>query len=192
MVYDGIIISFIIGLLRGGNLKGIADLKLKFGWIFPILLAIQFAIYFTQGHIGFIASISNYIFIFVYIIGLFFLWMNRSYRGIPLIFIGVLLNFVVMLVNGGRMPVSLEAAATLDPIYVEAIKNGLYAKHSLLTGETHLAFLGDIIPLTPPYPREQVISIGDIIMNIGVYFFIQQIMLNTASQKAKNVASELK
>jgi len=82
-----------------------------------------------------------------------------------------------MMLNGGRMPVAVEAAAVLDPSYIEALKQGLYGKHTLLNESTKLGFLGDIIPLSPPYPRTQVISIGDVIMNIGIFLFIQHLMV---------------
>ncbi|WP_066172805.1 DUF5317 domain-containing protein [Bacillus marinisedimentorum] len=177
MVFDGIILSLLIGFFRGGNLKGIADLKLKFGWVFPVLLGVQLIIYFTQNSFEWIANFSSVSFMLVYIVGLYFLWVNRSYEGFGILFIGVFLNFIVMLVNGGRMPVSVEAAAVLDPHYIDALKNGLYAKHTILNNTTNLGFLGDIIALQPPYPRSQVISIGDIIMNIGAFIFLQHLML---------------
>ena len=86
----------------------------------------------------------------VYVLGLLFLYMNRKNPGFKLIFIGVFLNFLVMVLNGGRMPVSVEASAVLDPEYIEVIKEGLYAKHTMLTFSTNLGFLGDVIPIIRP------------------------------------------
>ncbi|MBB6451849.1 vacuolar-type H+-ATPase subunit I/STV1 [Salirhabdus euzebyi] len=177
MVFDGIVFSLLVGFIRRGTLKGIVDLHLKFGWIFPILLLVQFIIYAYQEKSPFLGAISGYLFILIYILGLVFLYLNRSQKGLWLIFIGVFLNFIVMALNGGRMPVSLEASAILDPMYAEALVNGLYAKHAALTESTIFGFLGDVIPITDPYPRDQVISIGDIIMNVGIFIFIQQLML---------------
>ena len=77
----------------------------------------------------------------------------------------------------GECQVSLKAASVLDPGYIDALKNGLYAKHAVLTNSTRLGFLGDVIPLTKPYPKTQIISIGDIVMNIGIFFYIQYLML---------------
>ncbi|MBM7618423.1 hypothetical protein JOC95_000265 [Bacillus tianshenii] len=177
MVYDGIIIALLVGLFRGGNFKGLADMKIKQAWVFPVLLMIQIVIYILQNKIPILGFYSNTIFILVYLVGMYFLWLNRHHPGFVVIFIGVFLNFLVMALNGGRMPVSIEASAVLDPYFVEALKNGLYGKHAAITESTRLAFLGDIIPLSAPYPREQIISIGDVIMNIGVFFFIQYLMI---------------
>jgi hypothetical protein len=178
MVFDGVLISLIVGFLRKGSLLGIAELKLKAGLVFPLLLGIQIAIYGFQSKYEFLLHISGYLFMVVYILGMYFLWLNRHHHGFLLILAGVFLNFLVMALNGGRMPVSEEAAMILDPYYIEILKNGVYAKHTILTESTRLAFLGDVIPLTNPYPKSRVLSIGDIFMSIGVFFFIQHLMLN--------------
>ncbi|WNQ12896.1 DUF5317 domain-containing protein [Paenibacillus aurantius] len=178
MVFDGILISLIVALFRGGSFRSFAGLRLKYGWVFPGLLVLQLAVFHFQSGYAWVAVISPYSFIGVYLVGLLFLWLNRDQPGFMVIAAGVLLNFIVIAANGGRMPVSLEAASILDPYFVEILKNGvLYGKHQALTEATHLGFLGDIIPLTKPYPRSQVISIGDVVMNIGIFFFIQQLLL---------------
>lgn len=184
MVFDGIVISLAVGFLRKGNLKGLASLRLRWGLVFPFLLIFQIIIFSLQNKVAFLGEISGFLFILVYVTGLFFLFLNRSHPGFMLILIGVFLNFLVMTVNGGRMPVSGEAALILDPQYIEFLKEGLYAKHALLGESTRLAFLGDIIPVTDPYPRSQVISIGDVIMNIGIFLFIQYLMLHHGRDKA--------
>lgn len=178
MLFDGILISLIVGFLRKGSLRGIAELKLKAGLIFPFLLIIQLVIYSFQNKFEFLTFISGYLFIIIYMIGLYFLWLNRHHHGFLLIIAGVFMNFLVMSLNGGRMPVSEVAAMVLDPYYIDALKSGVYAKHTLLTESTKLSFLGDVIPMTSPYPKSRVISIGDLFMSIGVFFFIQQLMLS--------------
>jgi hypothetical protein len=182
MFYDGILIAIITGLFRKGNFNGFAELRLRGGWIFPILLILQILIFIFQSKLDWVASASDYFFLGVYVIGLYFLWINRKQPGFYYILIGVFLNFLVMAINGGRMPVSLEAASVLDPSYAEVLQSGIYAKHQLLNSATHLGFLGDIIPLSKPYPRNQVISIGDVIMNIGGFIFVLQLMLSEKKQ----------
>lgn len=188
MVFDGILISFIVGILRKGNLRAFSQLNLKWGWVFPLLLIVQLAVFMLQNDSEFLGQLSGSIYIVVYIIGLIFLFLNRKNPGFILIFIGVFLNFIVMVLNGGRMPVSVEAAAVLDPGYIQALKESLYAKHAMLTSNTHLGFLGDVIPISDPYPRTQIISIGDIIMNIGIFFFIQYLMVKHPLAKKDNAS----
>ena len=190
MVYDGIVLSLLIGWFRGGSLKGLAAMKLRGGWLFPLLLAVQVVIFFLQEKVAWIAKMSNVIFLLVYITGLVFLWLNRHQPGFSVIFAGVLLNFIVMAANGGRMPVSVEAAQFLGREYIEALKAGLYAKHQAITSDTLLPFLGDIIPLSPPYPRQQVISIGDVVMNVRAFLFIQHLMLSAPRHGKDNAGEE--
>lgn len=193
MVFDGIVISLIVGFLRKGNVKSLAHLKFKWGWIFPLLLGIEILVFVLQNKIKIIGQASGSIYIAVYIFGLLFLFINRRNPGFILIFLGVFLNFLPIVLNNGRMPVSLEAATVLDPGYIDALKNGLYAKHAILSDSTRLGFLGDIIPLTKPYPKTQIISIGDIIMNIGIFFYIQYVMLrHPMARKGKDTSLSLK
>lgn len=75
------------------------------------------------------------------------------------------------------MPRSFEAASVLDPVYLEMLQSGdVVTKHYLLDASTRLPFLGDIIPLSSPYPRTQAISIGDVVMNLGIFLYILSIM----------------
>jgi len=193
MVYDGILLGLIVGLFRGGFRYGLhqfAALKLRGGWIFPLLLLAQFFIFFLQERLDWVASINGYLFAAVYVTGLAFLWLNRHYKGFTLIWIGVFLNFIVMAVNGGRMPVSVEASAVLGPYYVDMLREGgAVSKHYMMDASTHLSFLGDIIPLSSPYPRTQVISIGDVVMNIGIFLFIQYMMVNRTGEALHPVNS---
>lgn len=181
MVFDGIVIGFIVGLIRTGwrnGLIALSQIRIRGGWIFPVLLFIQLGLYFLHEKLQFIKDYNGYMFMMIYTVGLYVLWLNRKEKGFWWIFTGVAMNFIVMLVNGGKMPVSLDAITVLDPTYVEMLQDaGIVSKHFLLSDSTLLPFLGDIIPLTFPYPIRQVISIGDVIMNFGIFIYLLNIML---------------
>lgn len=75
MVYDGIIIGFIAGLFRGGLKHGLvqfSNIRLKSGWIFPLLLVFQFLMFYMQERSSTVAAASGYIYIAVYVVGLIF------------------------------------------------------------------------------------------------------------------------
>ncbi|WP_377887652.1 DUF5317 domain-containing protein [Alkalihalobacillus sp. R86527] len=191
MVFDGIILAILIGFLRKGSLKGFAYLSFRAGWIFPLLLLIEIGIFTYQSSYAWIGEYSGLVFMLIYAVGMMFLWLNRKMNvGIPILLLGVFLNFIVMALNGGRMPVSLEAATILDPAYANAIQDGLYGKHAVLTESTVLGFLGDVIPITDPYPKDQVISIGDIVMNIGIFIFIQRVMVKNQHPEGSSSATK--
>jgi hypothetical protein len=182
MVYDGIVIGLIVGFIRAGWRNGLAALsqiRINGGLIFPLLLGIQLLLYALHGKISIIEKYNGYMFMVVYAAGLYMLWLNRKEKGFWWIFAGVALNFIVMLANGGKMPVSVEATASVfDPVYAQILTEGVaVSKHAALDDSTLLPFLGDIIPITTPYPISQVISIGDVVMNFGIFIYLQNVML---------------
>lgn len=193
MVYDGILIGLIVGLVRAGwrsGLRALSQIQIKGGILFPILLVIQVIVVLVGERIPYIKSFSGYMFMAVYAVGLYVLWLNRKEKGFWWIFAGVASNFLVMLVNGGRMPVSIDAASVLGHHYVEMLQNGTTdSKHTALTAATRLPYLADIIPLSAPYPRTQVISVGDVIMNFGIFVYLQSVIMafktNTSVVNAK-------
>lgn len=91
-------------------------------------------------------------------------WLNRDQQGLWLAGIGILMNLTVIGLNEG-MPV-LEAAVelsggTFDP-------ETLSARHVVLTDDTTLPFLADVIP----FPGS-VISLGDVFLAVGLGVFIE-------------------
>ncbi|TLS53630.1 hypothetical protein FE782_04990 [Paenibacillus antri] len=185
MIYDGIVIGLIVGLIRGGvfgALRGLSRLKLVAGWVFPALLVFQFVYFYFQGRNEALQQYTGISIMVIYVIGLLFVGLNHKQPGFKTIFVGVFLNFLVMVLNGGAMPVSLEAASTLGSYYADMLQNNdVVYKHAKLMEDTRLPFLGDIIPIVAPYPRQVIISIGDIVMNVGIFMFLQKIM--TAEKK---------
>jgi hypothetical protein len=77
---------------------------------------------------------------------------------------GWLLNLVAIVPNEG-MPVSESALRSAGIASSVSITHGHLSKHVLLNSGTVLRALGDVIPL--PWFRS-VISVGDIVMAIGI------------------------
>ena len=100
------------------------------------------------------------------------LWANRLYPGLVVAFVGILLNGIVILINGGYMPIwatSLEAAG-LTPDDVTS------ALHVVVPGEAsdflvRALVLGDIIPIPLPI-IQNVASLGDLFLTAGLAFFL--------------------
>lgn len=113
----------------------------------------------------------SYLLLFV---GLYF---NRSMLAFKIIFIGIFLNFLVIMANGGQMPVSGEAMVSIGLIdNMINIRDGRIITHVLMNSNTAFEFLGDIFVLPKPYPRPKIFSIGDVFMALGVFIYIQEIM----------------
>ena len=100
------------------------------------------------------------------------------YPGLALAFVGVASNALVIMVNGGYMPVWL-------PAYEASGLPGRSARSShvplpaTLGSEflLHLGPLGDLIPLPLP-PFQNVASIGDLFLTAGLSFFLFSTVLS--------------
>jgi hypothetical protein len=171
MFIDGVVIGVIIALIMGGKLSNLLSISIKYSWLILIGFSIQFAaIFIFPDHLLMAIIISN-------VALLSFCYLNRKQIGFNYMTIGILLNVIVMLANGGRMPVEPDAAKILSPEDFPELVAGEYGKHVVISTETHLNFLGDIFFLNHPYPRPIIISIGDIILSIGIILFLYKSMV---------------
>lgn len=94
---------------------------------------------------------------------------------------GTFLNALVVAVNGGAMPVSaraLRAAGYEELLRPEVVSK--FVRHSIMSSSTHLKLFADIIPIPkllilPP----QVLSIGDALVAVAVFIFVQRYMVSS-------------
>lgn len=101
--------------------------------------------------------------------------LNIEKLNMKLFFIGTLLNFIAIASNDFKMPVLVSEILTDVESKKLYLLTGQDLIHSLLTDETHFKILCDIITLHPPYPFPKTISIGDIFLFSGVFFFWKEL-----------------
>ncbi|MGZ4135515.1 MAG: DUF5317 domain-containing protein, partial [Tumebacillaceae bacterium] len=118
---------------------------------------------------------------------LLFGWLNRTQPGFGLVLFGIFMNLLVMVANRGRMPVDVEAARQMAPEDLPYLLSGSSGKHLAMSAQTHLNGLGDIFYLHAPYPHHTVISLGDLVFSIGVFLFLQMVMVKSEKQVAGGV-----
>jgi len=174
-----IIISIIIGLLRNGKLSSLSQISLKRIELIVLACLIQAGLIFLgPKKVKFVLDYSSYMIIFSYIVLLLAVWNNKKLKGMKIISLGIVFNFIVIVVNGGHMPVllsSLYKAGLND--FALVLKEGTYVTHTLITEKTLFRFLADVIPLFPPFPDPSVVSVGDFLMFYGVFSLFQNAML---------------
>jgi hypothetical protein len=94
-----------------------------------------------------------------------FLGLNRGIQGTGLVATGLLLNALVVGVNGA-MPVSGEAMGRAR-LSTQDIISGADPRHELLGPGTHLGLLGDRVPVyLPGHP--EIVSPGDVMVAAGL------------------------
>ena len=167
-------VSIVVGWLRGGKLRNLTEIRVKLWWLLPLGFLILAASSFVPSDMHELAVV---LVLASYIPLLLFVWLNREASGIWIAGLGILMNFTVILLNGG-MPVLEEAAI----IAGETGELQLDAKHVLLTEDTRLPFLADIIPLPGA-----VLSLGDVFLAIGVGVFLEDQMRQPLSLFAHRV-----
>jgi MFS family permease len=151
----GILLGLLLGLRAGGRLDNLANIQLR--WPVLLVAAVLLRVPLLAAGFGLL------------LVGL---WVNRGYPGLSVAFVGILLNGIVIVVNGGHMPIwvtSLEAAG-LTPNDVTS------ALHFVVAGDAADFFLralilGDIIPVPIPV-IQNVASLGDLFLTAGLAFFL--------------------
>ncbi len=105
------------------------------------------------------------------------LLVNHHIPGVKLAILGAVLNIVVVLVNSGWMPITPEAAHFVyrDKVPIEIGVRPPRSKSIVLDKEdTNLWILSDIIRIKVPW-RRAALSIGDVLLLVGVAQFIFQV-----------------
>lgn len=179
MLIEGILLSLIVGKLRGGKLKGLGQVSINNAWLFILALIVEFGTLFAaSAGLESVERYSMYLHAASYILLFAGIVSNRQHRSMGLVFLGSFLNFLVIFLNGGAMPVSVEALENAGlTSYAQIVSDGSMVTHQPLTSMTKLPFLADIIVLPAFYPLPKVMSVGDIIISLGLFIFIQKAML---------------
>jgi Family of unknown function (DUF5317) len=101
--------------------------------------------------------------------------VNLRRPGFALILLGLVLNLAVIGANAG-MPVARSAivASGQQDTLGELAEDGDGVKHHLASPSTRLLPLGDVLALPPPV--KQVISVGDVAIDAGIFWFVVSAM----------------
>ncbi len=174
MLIIGVFLGLILGLSAGGKITHLATIRLRWTGLLAAAVVVRFGTEaLLNNHVGGIEPYRVPVLLLGFGLLLAGLWANRGYPGLSLAFVGILLNAVVILVNGGFMPIwapSLQIAG-----YTPAQVNS--ALHVIVGGALdsdfllRSVFLGDIIPVPLPFVQN-VASLGDLFLTLGLAFFL--------------------
>jgi len=106
---------------------------------------------------------------------LVFVWVNRRQPGVRLLGAGLALNLLVIVLNGGFMPISPETLLAMDiqPDYwAVGQRLGLSKNFVQLVADTNFWFLSDWLLSPAWYPQKGAFSIGDVCASAGIFWVL--------------------
>lgn len=186
VIFSALLIGIVISRIRGRR-PSINNIKLKKSWLLLPSLALQILSGIAEAkglkfNIPVALIVNSAVFGFVFLL----VWANRRYIGLWFIGLGALSNALVMVFNGGRMPVDISLLGDKAYLaeYVDLIVKGADNKHVVINVATKLPFLADVICI-PGFLGlgMPLISIGDIIVAVGLFVLCLQFCLYIEDKK---------
>lgn len=177
-----IIISIIISMINGGKINNLFNIKLKHTWFLLVtaLLNIAVLLYVTRfnlAHRRELMMLYPYLNLFTFFVLIFFSISNNKYFAFNIIAIGLLLNLMAMIDYAGLMPVVKEALVyngSVNELLV--LEKSRSLTHTLAVSGKTFNMLADTIPIGKFMSIKTIISLGDIILSLGLFMLIEDIM----------------
>lgn len=166
-----LVLGIVVGLVRGGKLENFSAAAFRQPWMVFAGLALQVGAQAAEPSVPALhnGAAGPAVLAVSYALVIGFVVLNIRFPGTLFIGVGLLLNLAVILANGA-MPVSMAAVHAAGARSLPGLQSGV--KHHPMGPGTHLDILGDIIPV----PALGIVSVGDVILGIGIFLLIQRLM----------------
>jgi len=166
-----LLVATLIALLYGGSLRNLAELPIRgAGFLFGSL-ALQLLLY-APGirDAGLVLQFAGVV--YVCALGLVMLGAVQNWRlglAVRVAITGLALNVMVIVLNGGHMPVDAAAIAMVQgqAKAQELAGQQVYDNTSLSTSSSKLTIFGDVIPVRLGSLGGNVYSPGDVLLATG-------------------------
>ncbi|MFL5749284.1 MAG: DUF5317 domain-containing protein [Chloroflexota bacterium] len=160
-----VVVGLIVGLLLGGKLSALGEIRFRWwplvfvGFLLQVVLFPD-AVAARVGDLGPLLYVASTAMVVLAVL------RNLDMPGIPLVALGAACNLAAILANGGFMPASPDAMAALGKAQPVIYSNSAVVAHPMLEPLT------DIFALPPWLPLNNIFSIGDAILALGVVVVI--------------------
>lgn len=178
MFLSAIALALIAGALAGGGVPRLADLRLRWLWLLGLALAVRISAVQLRGIDAVPPGIASLAFVGVYVLLFAWLWGNWRVPGLQVAAVGIGLNALAIVLNGGSMPVwarAFEAAGFNIGALVDDPFHTLVTTDSVTTFIASGGLFGDVVPIPLPIIRD-VVSIGDVLLALGIVWAIVSAM----------------
>jgi Family of unknown function (DUF5317) len=165
-------VGILVAAVARADLRRLGDVRLKATWLVALALLLQLLVFAIPWTTRFFAGSAVIVHVASYGLLVVFAVANLREPGFALAALGLASNAVVIFLNHGRMPVALSVWRTTGKAAGDITQTGHYNNNVLTTAHTHLAFLGDVLPLPAAVPFANAFSIGDLLLLIGATVFV--------------------
>jgi hypothetical protein len=164
-------LGILCGYAMGGRLGNLLRTSIRATWLLWVAAGLQFVHFEWTGIRTQVENLLGFS-LMIPIFGLVGIWLvinlpkrNAAFQAAILaILLGGLMNAAAIAANG-RMPFSESALRAAQVSTEQRARGDRSPKHVAADEDTRLLWLGDIIPVAP---IEKVVSIGDIVLLLGV------------------------
>jgi hypothetical protein len=161
-------VGLAFGFFRRGRLASIARTRIRHPELLAVAIGASLFVDYTES--GPSAAIA----VLGLMGGLAFAVVNLHLAGMTVIAVGIALNLIPIALNGA-MPVRPEALVEAEMVTRDELPRvSLNGARELSDDSTRLAFLGDTFPVRW---TNQVVSIGDLVMMVGLADVVANMMI---------------
>lgn len=183
LLLSALLIGIVAGLAARGSLWNLAALRLRHWPLLLVALLTQVAIFSSPlASSPLILEHGGVVYSLTLIAVLVVLSQNLHIEGMRLVLVGAALNTLVIVCNGGQMPVDETklAAALGQSQTVETTEP--FINTAPINESARLTFLGDVLATPDFLPVRNVLSIGDVLIAAGAALLTALAMRRPAPQ----------
>ncbi len=176
MYLYAIVMGLIVGKVRKGKWNKLNHVQIKLPLLMMAALVLQFSMFFLNiSGTQIAARILDGLLLGSMSIILISLIINRHIKYWYLVFIGILINYVLIILNGVRIGVTEEAALkAFGPELFQLIEAGAVYFYTIIPQDVF--YRGAFIAFEKLFIYPAVLTIGDLVIFMGVVVLVQNLM----------------
>ncbi len=177
MIIEAIIIGLFIGAIRKGKLSRLGYLKINLSPL--VILALVSFVSIIVMNIGLLEISSNLYNVFLvitYSLIIIVLTFNLDKRYMFMPLIGAMMNFICLCLNSFKTPIKSDIITKIYGAEMTGLLSTNKVKFFIPAEGAKLSILGKIFYLGDYYLYDVILSIGDIIIALGIVLLIQHLM----------------
>ena len=160
-VLYAVVIGIVVGYALGGRLDRLASVRVRWPWVAIAAFAVQ-VVLFLPGVGDALGPVAQVVYVASDVAILGVILANVRLPGVALLAAGAACNVAAIVANGGSMPASPGALASLGWSEPTGYSN------SVVRTDVALAPLTDIFALPAWLPFANVFSVGDVLIAVGL------------------------